>query len=251
MTYRIQIQCRGPRPSLNALSEMLWGPGADTDSDGDSVSGDDGQWTELTLENRSLPGSRIDVDPVSAEPLVLELRGEDGELLERVAKFMVDTSNGRIVGRSREELQDVPDPLAQLAELPGIDGCSEPEIDSLERELGFTFPTVYRRFLRLVGRESGEFMDGSVFHGPQLVRLQAAARELLSETSAAWTLEPSDFVFLMHEGYEFLFFRADDSDDPPVYFYLEHDPAPRRFAPSFSEWLSAAVEELGSSDDGA
>lgn len=31
------------------MAKHLWGPDANTDSDGDSASPDDGQWTELSL----------------------------------------------------------------------------------------------------------------------------------------------------------------------------------------------------------
>ena len=30
-----------------------------------------------------------------------------------------------------------------------------------------------------------------------------------------------DFVFFMHQGYEFCFFKLSEGDNPPVYFYSE------------------------------
>lgn len=97
MTHRMRVQCPGRRPSLNALTEELWGAHANIDSDGDSASPDDDLWTELTLENRHLPDSRIDVDPVATDPLILEVRGKHRELLERVARLLVQRSGGRLL----------------------------------------------------------------------------------------------------------------------------------------------------------
>jgi hypothetical protein len=34
-------------------------------------------------------------------------------------------------------------------------------------------------------------------------------------------MPPDAFVFWMHQGYQFCFFRTSDGDDPPVYYYLQ------------------------------
>lgn len=49
------------------------GTGVDFDSDGDSRSAQDGDWTELTLERPGYPEERVDIDPVSTDPLVLKV----------------------------------------------------------------------------------------------------------------------------------------------------------------------------------
>lgn len=146
--------------------------------------------------------------------------------------------------------QTVVDSLTRLAALPHSEGCSDLEILLLERSLGFTLPATYRAFLRIVGKGSGEFLDGSVFHLSEIPRLQEAARELLDEAGRPWALEAEDFVFLMHQGYEFLFLRRDGSEDPPVYLYEELEAAPRLWARSFSDWIHAAVDEVTSQDTG-
>jgi hypothetical protein len=42
----------------------------------------------------------------------------------------------------------------------------------------------------------------------------------------------------MHQGYQFLFFKCDGSDDPPVYYYLEGDSSPTKKFDRFTEWIA-------------
>lgn len=91
------VQCEGPRPSLNVIVIELWGQGANVDSDGNSNSPDDQFWTELTLENRAILGSRIDVDPVSERPLVLKVQADTEELRNRLVALLVRSSGGYVL----------------------------------------------------------------------------------------------------------------------------------------------------------
>ena len=53
---------------------------------------------------------------------------------------------------------------------------------------------------------------------------------------------PDDaFVFSMHQGYIFEYFRLKDGDDPPVHSFLETEPDARIISGSFSEYLKARV----------
>jgi hypothetical protein len=91
------VRCDGPRPSLNVIVAELWGRDADVDSDGNSNSPDDQLWTELTLENRAISGSRIDVDPVSELPLVLKVQADNEELRNRLVALLVRLSGGSVL----------------------------------------------------------------------------------------------------------------------------------------------------------
>ena len=50
--------------------------------------------------------------------------------------------------------------------------------------------------------------------------MQEAALELVSENGLP-PLPNGSFVFWMHQGYMMAFFKEDDGDNPPVYFYSE------------------------------
>jgi hypothetical protein len=69
--FEFLIEIPGPRPPFGALAEHLWGLGVDFDSDGDSVTAEDPNWTELTVTRLPDYTERVDIDPVSQVPLVL------------------------------------------------------------------------------------------------------------------------------------------------------------------------------------
>ena len=62
----------------------------------------------------------------------------------------------------------------------------------------------------------------------------------LEESEISFRLERGDFVFLGHQGYEFLFFNVADSSDPPVFLLVE-DAEPIRVSSHFSEWLLSCI----------
>lgn len=72
-----------------------------------------------------------------------------------------------------------------------------------------------------MGHGAGTFMLGSSFFYNDLIDNQKYAQELLEEDHFPIPLPPDAFVFFMHQGYQFSFFRESDGDDPPVYYYLE------------------------------
>lgn len=87
----------GARPAYYLVAEHLWGSEANIDSDGDSASPEDTQWTELSLRLRdSGQYSGVHVDLVSNNPLVLEIRSSDDRLVRRVAEYLRDRSGGTI-----------------------------------------------------------------------------------------------------------------------------------------------------------
>ncbi|HMB55426.1 MAG TPA: SMI1/KNR4 family protein [Thermoanaerobaculia bacterium] len=141
----------------------------------------------------------------------------------------------------------VDEALARLVEsglvpVDGLAGCSEEEIGRFESALGAPLPAAYRRFLARAGRSAGDFMVGSDLHYPGLLKLRAAADELLEDDGTPFRLGPHQVVFLMHQGYQFLFLDDAGGDDPAVHHYLEGE-EPNRVCNSFSEWLRIAVED--------
>lgn len=99
--------------------------------------------------------------------------------------------------------------------------CSNREIESLEKLYGFTLPGTYKQFLREMGHDAGEFMRGSTFDYGDLNDINEAAHELVKENNFL-PLPSNAFVFWMHQGYQFVFFKIGEGDDPPVYYYNEN-----------------------------
>lgn len=80
-------------------------------------------------------------------------------------------------------------------------------------------PKAYLEFMRYTGY--GQYFVGSDYKMSDVKQLNGWAEELLEENDFPQKLPESGFVFWMHQGYMFYFFRLDEGDDPPVYYYSE------------------------------
>lgn len=108
----------------------------------------------------------------------------------------------------------------------GLDGmpCSDAEVDRVEREAGVPLPAAYKAYLLIAGREPPSAWVGSDCTIHDLPQLFDWAQHLLAENQQP-PLPRQAFVFIMHQGYQFKYFVADDSsDDPPVFHYFEGEP---------------------------
>jgi hypothetical protein len=100
-------------------------------------------------------------------------------------------------------------------------GCTRNEIILIEQQLGISLPTAYQEFLLSMGHSAGKFLQGSDCFFQHLLSLQEWAVELLNENNFSKKLPEDAFVFYMHQGYQFSFFRLSEGDDPPTYSYCE------------------------------
>jgi SMI1/KNR4 family protein SUKH-1 len=132
---------------------------------------------------------------------------------------------------------------AGLAEPAEIRGCRDKDIERLEKESDVALPAYYRLFLSRMGRSAGAFLLGTDFLFADLGGLRRQAEQLLQETKAGFRLKDTDFVFAVHQGYQFLFFDTKESDDPAVWLYDEGDDAPRKVFSHFPEWLNACISD--------
>lgn len=126
-------------------------------------------------------------------------------------------------------------------EAMGLEGtpASPDEVAAVEQHLGVRFPAAYKAFLFILGSDGGPDFIGSDCTIRHLPKLRGWAEDLLRRCGSRYTLPERAFVFLMHQGYSFFYFVADEmSEDPAVYAYLEGDPEPVRKAESFTAWLA-------------
>src|SRR5207248_219520 len=90
--------------------------------------------------------------------------------------------------------------------------CTEEEVRKLEQQVGLKLPQAYREFLLWMGHNGGGLLQGSDCFYQHLPRIQKGAVELLEEDGFPDPLPADAFVFLMHQGYQFDFFRVSEGD---------------------------------------
>jgi len=93
--FSLYLIAPGSRPPFPAVARYLWGKD-DFDSDGNSRHPNDDQWTELTIICRSTNSERLDIDPVSENPLVLKISSTSSSLVQKIAQLLVASSGGTI-----------------------------------------------------------------------------------------------------------------------------------------------------------
>jgi len=84
----------GPRPPYYKVADYLWGQGANIDSDGNSTNPEDTNWTELSVCFRDDESPYVHVDPISENPLILEVRSTSYELAKKAAEFIANETGG-------------------------------------------------------------------------------------------------------------------------------------------------------------
>lgn len=95
------------------------------------------------------------------------------------------------------------------------------------RELSFNkkLPLEYEIFLEDMGKGTPvDFLVGESCFINEIPNLKKWALELLIEDNSTLELSPEDFVFWMHQGYQFAFFKIiDEIETLDIYFYLERE----------------------------
>jgi ankyrin repeat protein len=134
--------------------------------------------------------------------------------------------------------------IARLQNIPSFRdvallGCTDEEIDKLEKHFDVILPAAYRYFLKRLGKGAGEFMssDHLTFEYPYLFE------QAQSEDYAEYCkLTKKSFVFSEREGCLFFFFEADgQSDDPPIFQFDDGDSGERQVARSIWEFIEERV----------
>lgn len=112
---------------------------------------------------------------------------------------------------------------SQIATLEQIKGCSEQEIEELEKACELSLPYSYKVFLRNFGHGFGGVANDVDFLYQDVLPLTNIAREILQEEGDP-VLPGNAFVFAMRYGEQFAFFEASEGiEDPPTFFYMECD----------------------------
>ena len=100
-------------------------------------------------------------------------------------------------------------------------GCSEAEIEALEKKFDVRFPQVYREYLFLMGREHKLYWPGVEYSIELLGEMQQQAQEMLVEEGCS--LDHEFWVVDMMWNDQFHFFYFKDGHNPSVYHWLGSD----------------------------
>lgn len=122
--------------------------------------------------------------------------------------------------------------------------CTEEEVKLLEKSLACTLPSAYKEFLQWMGHGAGMFLAGTDIFYEHIFKIQGWAKESLVETNFPKPLPDDAVVFMMHQGYQFMFFRTPDGDNPPIYYYHEayHFDSFELKYPNLDEFLLASID---------
>jgi hypothetical protein len=118
--------------------------------------------------------------------------------------------------------------------------CSPDDVAAAERHLGVPLPAAYWAYLLVAGHYPPPALVGSDCDIGFLYKMREWSGILLRESGNPFALPSNAVVFLMHQGYQFMYFLADGvTNDPAVFYYREFRPAPVLHAERLSEWIAS------------
>lgn len=123
------------------------------------------------------------------------------------------------------------------------EGCSEAEVDAIMKSQNVkSLPPIYLDFLKTMGKGASGLFVGTDVYFQYLPNLKEGAIQLLAEDESKFKLPENAFVFLMHQGYQFMYFLSGNSDDPEVFHYMELEGQPTTKYKSLSEFFEKNID---------
>ncbi len=97
---------------------------------------------------------------------------------------------------------------------------------NIENQRRIKLPDIYKNFFEHCSFSIPHNLVGSDLINNQ-PNLNEWAFEILEENNIENFLTKEDFVFIMHQGYIFFYFKADGNHDPIVFGYSEQENMPK------------------------
>jgi hypothetical protein len=120
-------------------------------------------------------------------------------------------------------------------------GCSDDEIERLERKYEVRLPTSYRLFLQVMGHKSGRLFthDHVSTSYSEVLGLTEKQIQFWQETpESERVMLPADALVILNRlGEQWLCIRCTGSDDAVVLYYSEWETTMKESHPSVLEWL--------------
>lgn len=107
--------------------------------------------------------------------------------------------------------------------------CTQAEVDALESMLSSSLrlPVAYKEFLLYGGKKIGNLFEGGFSFSYKIAQnwlkyeYRAEILDMLRSEDPDAELPPDVFILQEHIGSNFSYFRLNEGDDPPVYFWEE------------------------------
>jgi hypothetical protein len=128
-----------------------------------------------------------------------------------------------------------------------IVGCSEAEVEEVERVAGRPLPASYKQMLREMGRQVGpELHDDTFWRAdmlyPQVIEIRELAADVIRHANADVAVLDHSFPFYNWEVYDIrLLDLSEPLDDPPVLELSEITGRTRRQYERFSQFLALQI----------
>jgi len=101
-------------------------------------------------------------------------------------------------------------------------GCSEVEISTLEKTVGFELPEAFKEYLRFMGKDYHGVMQGTNCFKEDIAENTKYLPALLEENKLNYHLPENYLAFFCHQGYIMGWFELPKvSDNPMCYFFSE------------------------------
>ncbi|MCA2208805.1 SMI1/KNR4 family protein [Nocardia rosealba] len=167
---------------------------------------------------------------------------------ELTADAVVEEWKSRLIALARTPeyvFVDTPQELIDRhrARLTTFEGCTDAELEAVEKRIGGRFPEVFRQYLLQMGEACGDLFRGSDRGGIRCFdRLCDDAREIVEDVGGRWTLPPDAAIVLTHQGYTFDYVRAVGGFDGPVLRWTDGSPDEDiQIAATFAHYVDAQL----------
>ena len=116
------------------------------------------------------------------------------------------------------------------------------KLSKIESEFHILLPMVYKDFYDLCSFSIPDNLVGTdLINNCSYSDLNEGAVELLKDNRIDNFIEDDDFIFMMHQGYMFWYFKANGDTDPIVYGYYQGKLKPDNFG-RFSDFIKEYIK---------
>jgi SMI1-KNR4 cell-wall len=133
--------------------------------------------------------------------------------------------------------------ITKLQNTNFLNSVKTDQMYDVENILNIKFLEPYKSFILNCGNGISPYFDGCDYKIDSLIEMQKFAVELLLENGVE---SPENiFVFFMHQGYQFHFFKVGEKEDLNVYYYNECISQDEyfKFSNSFEDFLEFYHDE--------
>lgn len=146
--------------------------------------------------------------------------------------------------------------LENLLQRP-LRGCTDAEINHLEKSRGLRLPKTYRSYLKVAGKEPEGILTAREVRLNDQEAFQATAslhhfhQEGIAADEKPFQLPANLFAFASRYEEQYLVFFVNGDDDPPVYRHWLEVEAFEKVRDRFSDWLIETIRcHMGHHDGG-